>query len=47
MNKAHLLHVIFTIVQVLALIPLTAEIFGKMDPDIISTSAVVFGIGII
>ncbi len=46
MNKAHVLQIIFVIVEVFAFIPLTVEVFGDMNPDIISVSAVVMGLGL-
>lgn len=43
-NKVHVMQIIVVIVQVFAFIPLTAEVLGDMDPDIISASAIVIGI---
>ena len=45
MNKVHVLQIIFIIVQVFAVIPLTAAVFGDMNPDIISVSAIVIWVG--
>ena len=47
MNKAHVLQIIFVIVQVFAFIPLTVEVFGDMNPDTISVSAAVMGVGLL
>ncbi len=47
MNKAHVLQIIFVIVQVFAFIPLTVEVLGDMNPDIISVSAAVMGVGLL
>ena len=41
MNKVYVLQIIFIIVQVIAAVPLTAEVFGDMNTDIISVSAIV------
>ncbi len=45
MNKIRVLQIIFLAVQVLAAVPLTAAVFGDMDPAIISVSAIVIGVG--
>ena len=47
MNKAHVLQIIFVMVQVIAFIPLTVEAFGGMNPAIISASAAVIGVGLL
>ena len=47
MNKVYVLQIIFIIVQVFAVIPLTAAVFGDMNPDIISASAIVIWVGIL
>ena len=47
MNKTHGLQIIFVIVQVIAAIPLTAAVFGDMDPDVISVSAVAIWVGML
>ena len=47
MNKVYVLQIIFLIVQVLAAIPLTAAVFGDMNPDIISASAIVIWVGML
>ena len=47
MNKAHVLQIIFVMVQVIAFIPLTVEVFGGMNPAIISVSAAVIGVGLL
>lgn len=46
MSKWHLWSIIFLIIALIALVPLTIEIFGDMNPDIIIISAKVFGAGI-
>ena len=46
MNKVHLLNIVFLIVEVIAFIPLTIEVFGDMKPDVLTISAVIFGIGL-
>ncbi len=47
MRKVHLLNVIFLIVEVIALIPLTIEVFGDKNPNVLTISAIVFGAGMI
>ena len=47
MNKVHLLSIIFLIVEVIAFIPLTIEVFGDMNPDVIAISAIVLGAGMV
>lgn len=47
MNKAHLLQVAFVIIEVFAFIPLTIEVFGNMNPEIISICAIIMGIGLL
>ena len=47
MNKVHVLQIIFIIVEVFAAIPLTAAVFGDMNPDIISASAIVIWVGLL
>ena len=47
MNKAHVLQIIFVIAEVFAAIPLTAAVFGDRNPDIISVSAAVIGVGLL
>lgn len=47
MSKAHLWQIIFVIVAVIAFIPLTAEVFGDKNPDVISISAGVLWVGLI
>ena len=46
-NKVYVLQIIFLIVQVFAAIPLTAAVFGDMNPDIISVSAFVIWVGML
>ena len=47
MGKLHLWSIIFIVIEVLALIPLAAEIFGHMNTDIIIVSVSVFGVGLL
>lgn len=47
MSKLRLLSIIFFVIMVIAWIPLTIEIFGDMDPDVMILSASVFGGGLI
>ncbi len=47
MSKVHLLNVIFLIVEIIAFIPLTIEVFGDMNPDVLTISAIVFGVGMV
>ena len=47
MGKVRLLNVIFLIVEVIAFIPLTIEVFGDMNPNVLTISAIVFGIGMV
>ncbi len=47
MNKVYVLQIIFIIVEFFAAIPLTVEVFGDMNPDIISVSAAVMGAGLL
>lgn len=47
MGKLRLLSVIFIILEVIALIPLTVEIFGDMNVDIITVSAAIALIGLL
>ena len=47
MSKVHLLSIIFLIVEVIAFIPLTIEVFGDMNPNVITISAIVFGVGMV
>ena len=47
MSKVHLLSIIFLVVEVIAFIPLTIEVFGDMNPDIITISAIVLGVGMV
>lgn len=45
MNKVHVLQIISLIVQVFAAVLLTAAVFGDMDPDVLSASAIAIGVG--
>lgn len=47
MKKAYVLNLAFLAVEIIALIPLAIEIFGDMDPDVITISAIFFGVGLI
>ena len=47
MNKVYVLQIIFIIIQVFAAIQLTAAVFGDMNPDIISASAIVIWVGML
>ncbi len=47
MSKLHLWSIIFLIIAIIALFPLTKEIFGHMNTDIIILSASVVGVGIL
>ena len=46
MSKGKFLNIIFLIVEVIAFIRLTIEVFGDMNPDVLTISAVIFGIGL-
>lgn len=45
--KLRLLSIVFLVVAVIALIPLTLEVFGHMDPDTMIVSAIFVGIGLL
>ncbi len=47
MNRAHMLQIVLVAVQVIACIPLTIEVFGDMDPEVISASAAVIGVAML
>lgn len=47
MNKIRLVQIIFVIIQVIAVISLTISVFGEMDPDIMTVSAVIIWVGMI
>lgn len=47
MSKLRLASVVFLIIEAFALIPLTVEIFGNLNTDIITVSAVFFFVGLI
>ena len=47
MNKVYVLQIIFLFVQVFAVIALTVAVFGDMNPDIISASAIVMWVGML
>ncbi len=46
MKKIHLLNIIFLIAALIATVPLTIEVFGDMNPDVIRISAIIIGIGL-
>lgn len=46
MKKIHLLNIVFLIAALIAIIPLTIEVFGDMNPAVIRISAIVIGIGL-
>lgn len=46
LSKGKFLNIIFLIVEVIAFIRLTIEVFGDMNPDVLTISAVIFGIGL-
>lgn len=47
MNKVYVLQIIFVMLQVFAIIPLTVEVFGDMNPGIISASAIAIWVGLL
>ncbi len=46
MRKEHWLNIIFWIIEVVAWIVLTATVFGDMNPDALTVSAIVLGVGL-
>lgn len=46
MKKINLLNNIFLIVALIAMIPLTIEVFGDRNPNVIRISAILVGIGL-
>lgn len=46
MKKINLLNNIFLIVALIATIPLTIEVFGDRNPNVIRISAILVGIGL-
>lgn len=46
MKKINLLNRIFLIVALIAMIPLTIEVFGDRNPNVIRISAILVGIGL-
>ncbi len=46
MNKVNILNIIFLIVEIIAFIRLTIEVFGDRNPDVLTTFAIIFGIGV-
>lgn len=47
MSKLYLWSIIFIVIEVIAFIPLTVEVFGHMNTDIIIVSSSVFGVGLL
>lgn len=47
MGKIYLLQFVFIIIEVFAGILLTVEVFGDMDPDVITASAAAIWVGLI
>ncbi len=47
MRKVYVLQIIFCAVMILAAIPLTVQVFGGMDPDVITVSALFLGAGLL
>ncbi len=47
MSKVYLLNIIFLIVEIFAFILLTIEVFGDMNPDVLTISAIIFGVGMV
>lgn len=47
MSKLYILNIVFLIVSIIAFIPLTREVFGDMNPDIMIVSICIMGIGIL
>ena len=47
MSKLYTLNIVFLIVSIIAIIPLTIEVFGDMSPDLMIVSVCVMGIGIL
>ncbi|MCM1120797.1 MAG: hypothetical protein NC543_15730 [bacterium] len=46
MSKGKIMNLLFLIVEVIAFIRLTIEVFGDMNPDVLTISAIIFGIGL-
>ena len=47
MRKVSVLQVVFCAVMILAAIPLTIQVFGDMDPDVMTVSALFLGAGLL
>ena len=45
--KLRIASIVFLVVALIAMIPLTLEVFGRMDPDTMMISAVIVGIGLL
>ncbi|GFI62078.1 hypothetical protein IMSAG049_01251 [Clostridiales bacterium] len=46
MSKVKFIDILFLIVVVIAFIRLTIEVFGDMNPDVLTVFAIIFGIGL-
>ncbi len=46
MSKGNFMNIIFLIVEVIAFIRLTIDVFGDMNPEVLTISAIIFGIGL-
>lgn len=47
MSKLYILNIVFLLITIIAFIPLTIEVFGDMNPDIMIVSVCVMGIGVL
>lgn len=47
MDKVYVVQILFLIVQIFAVIALTAAVFGDMNLDVISVSAMVLWVGLL
>ena len=45
--KLRIVSIVLLVVALIAMIPLTLEVFGHMDPDTIMISAIIVGIGLL
>ena len=45
--KLRIVSIVFLVVGLIAMIPLTLEVFGHMDPDTMMISAIFVGIGLL
>lgn len=46
MSKDKFISIIFLIVEIIAFISLTIAVFGDMNPDVLTVSAILLGIGL-